>query len=395
MFDDNQFDQWAKSMLDDVQVDVPEHIWEHVSAGLDRAAEKRKTVVLYWRRAASVIATAAAVLAAFLYLGHGETGVDPYATEDGLVAVIPSESGEIETGRFLAQAKEITYNVRTKEGHECNRAMQNADQPVREADVTKPGKEATELETEVSKQEKEIKAPAEEAVRFPEDWEEEDVKDRNKAKASIVLSGTAGSNNPKSNNVSGPLRLPQMLSKCPQTGINQTSTESTYGIPISAGVGVKIDFTPRWALGIGINYTLLTRDFYGSYTLVGDNGDILLYQQSDIRNIQHYIGLPINAYYNIVSHEKIRFYTYAGGTVEKCLSNRYHVLNPSLVHKEKAEGVQLSVNAGIGAEFILGKHLGIYIDPSIRYYFHNSQPQSIRTAQPLMLGFEVGLRVNL
>jgi RNA polymerase sigma-70 factor (ECF subfamily) len=57
--------------------------------------------------------------------------------------------------------------------------------------------------------------------------------------------------------------------------------------------------------------------------------------------------------------------------------------------------VQLSANLGIGAEFKLGQHLGLYVDPSLRYYFDNGQPKSIRTSQPLMLGFEMGLRVNL
>ncbi|MDE5956032.1 MAG: hypothetical protein K2G80_06005, partial [Bacteroidales bacterium] len=92
------------------------------------------------------------------------------------------------------------------------------------------------------------------------------------------------------------------------------------------------------------------------------------------------------------------FYAYAGGTAEKCISDRYEVLNVTgsrLTHREKVKGIQLSANIGIGAEFMTGEHLGIYIDPSLRYYFNNGQPKSIRTAQPLMLGFEMGLRVRL
>ena len=37
----------------------------------------------------------------------------------------------------------------------------------------------------------------------------------------------------------------------------------------------------------------------------------------------------------------------------------------------------------------------MYIDPSLRYYFNCNQPKSIRTVQPLTLGFEMGLRVKL
>jgi hypothetical protein len=91
----------------------------------------------------------------------------------------------------------------------------------------------------------------------------------------------------------------------------------------------------------------------------------------------------------------MKFYAYAGGAVEKCISDKYDVLNTSYIYKGKASGVQLSATAGIGVEFLLGKHLGLYLDPSLRYYFDCGQPKSIRSAQPLMLGFEMGLRINL
>lgn len=398
MFDDNQFDLWAKSMLENVQEEVPERVWKHVSARLDKTATKKKAAVLYWRRAVPAIAAVAAVFAAIIFLKHDDTAVpDPYSSNGGLIAIVRSEKGEIDTGHFIADAKEIGYPSRN---------LRPQPQVILEEQVEKDGsallpvsdtnKEGSKSTPEISDANRhETDGLKDEFIRFPEDWEEDAEPERKTIRASVILSGSAGSNNPKNNTVTGPLRIPQMSSMRPQTGIRQTSTESTYGIPLSAGVGVKINFTPRWAIGIGLNYTLLTRDFYGSYTLVGDNGDILISQQSDIRNSQHYVGIPLNAYYNIISHEKIKFYTYAGGAVEKCIDNRFHILNSSVIHKEKATGVQLSANIGIGAEFIVGKYLGIYIDPSIRYYFHNHQPQSIRTVQPLMLGFEVGLRVNL
>ena len=65
------------------------------------------------------------------------------------------------------------------------------------------------------------------------------------------------------------------------------------------------------------------------------------------------------------------------------------------MHKEPDKGVQLSANFGFGAEFMLGEHLGLYLDPSLRYYFDCDQPKSIRTEQPLMLGFELGFRFRL
>ena len=88
-------------------------------------------------------------------------------------------------------------------------------------------------------------------------------------------------------------------------------------------------------------------------------------------------------------------YAYAGGTVERCVSDKYYILNTDYIYNGNVKGVQLSANAGIGMEFLLGRYLGIYLDPSLRYYFDCGQPKSIRTAQPLMMGIEMGLRFRL
>ena len=187
------------------------------------------------------------------------------------------------------------------------------------------------------------------------------------------------------------MKAPTVTTTPEKTGITEKST-NLYGLPLSFGAGIKVGLSDRWSLGVGINYSLLTRKFLGTYTNVEDSNPPVT---SDIRNTQHYIGIPVNAYYEIVNSDRVNFYTYAGGTVERCLADNYDVLGTSVRHKEKAHGLQLSANVGIGVEFMLGKHLGLYIDPSMRYYFDCDQPKSIRTAQPLMFGFEMGLRARL
>ena len=140
---------------------------------------------------------------------------------------------------------------------------------------------------------------------------------------------------------------------------------------------------------------MLTRKFYGNYISVGESGAIQKDISSDIRESQHYIGIPLNLYYEILNKNSINLYAYAGGAAEKCVADRFLVLGTDISHTEKVKGLQLSANLGMGVEFMLGRHLGIYLDPSIRYFFDNNQPRSIRTAQPLMFGFEIGLRAKL
>ena len=123
-------------------------------------------------------------------------------------------------------------------------------------------------------------------------------------------------------------------------------------------------------------------------------GEILEYTQSEIRNLQHYIGIPVNIYYNIIAANKINFYAYAGGAVEKGLMDKYQILSSKSVYKKQIQGVQWSANLGLGVEFMLGKHLGLYLDPSAKYYFNCKQPKSIRTKEPLMFGCEIGLRTR-
>lgn len=394
MFEDkniNEFDQMMKSILDEGREEVPASVWEGVSAGLDKA-EKHKTVVLWWRRAAAGAAVAAAVAVGVIFNHTPQQELVPQAGDSGMIAVaepadeIVAEDTEIVIPDMIAEAEPVVKPVR-------NAVIKTADEAIEVVTDVAP---ADEIPADVAPADK---APADEKevetekVYFPEDWGEETPE--RKADVSLVLSGLASTNDAQSQNRMGPMKAPSVNPAPKKTGITETSTKSTYGIPVSFGAGVKIDFNERWSLGVGANYTLLARKFYGKYTKVTEAGGIENSISSDIRNTQHFVGIPVNAYYNIISKDRINLYAYAGGTVEKCVSDNYNVLGTSIYHKEKAEGVQLSADAGIGVEFMLGKHMGLYIDPSLRYYFDCGQPKSIRTVQPLMFGFEMGFRFRL
>ena len=58
------------------------------------------------------------------------------------------------------------------------------------------------------------------------------------------------------------------------------------------------------------------------------------------------------------------------------------------------DGLQFSVDAGLGVEFLLSRRVGLYVDPGVSYYFPCNQPRSLRTEKPLLLNFDVGLRFN-
>ena len=407
MSEENKYtetDILMRSILGEAEEEVPAHVWEGVSSELDRieAARTRKPVVIWFRRAAIATAAAAAVAVGVFTGRNGEAGMlVPEAEGSGMVAVVEPEA-VAEPMSEGAQAPELARTYVADAG----KAVEMARKAVREAEEMKPAvadneNNGTRQPEEKDEPVRKVKPASEKNTEteaqkeyFPDEWPEEETEGRRKGGVSLVLSGVAGTNNAQNGGPKGPFKRPQMSMAPPKTGIEEKSTESTYGLPLSVGAGVKIDLTPRWSIGTGVNYTLLTRRFYGTYTNVDENGSVTS-KGSDIRNSQQYIGIPVNAFYNIVNREHLNFYAYAGGTIEKCISDKYALMGTTITHTEKAAGVQLSANAGIGVEFVLGKHLGLYLDPSLRYYFDCGQPKSIRTVQPLMLGFEMGLRVKL
>ena len=384
-------DDLMRSILSQGQEEVPAFVWEGVSSQLDRieAAKAGKVHVLWFRRTAIAVAAAAAVVIGVFAGRSNDSDFVPQASDARLIAV--AEKPQVHTDvdlkspSLLAQ-RHIPY-------------LADAAEEVQQA-LTKVEEATSEVENRTStveSKEPQQKTESQQKVQeyWPEVWEEDEVKTSlNRRGTSLVLSGIAGTNSVQKNGLS-PLRSPSMSISKPKTGIEQKSSESTYGLPVSLGAGVKFGISDRWALGVGANYTILTRRFFGTYTLVNSEGTIETSVSSDIRNVQRYVGIPVNAFYTIVNNDYLNFYTYAGGTVEKCISDKYDVLKTDYVHKPAVEGVQLSANAGLGVEFLISRHLGLYMDPSLRYYFDCGQPKSIRTAQPLMLGIEMGLRVNL
>lgn len=415
MFEDNKYkesDLMMRSILEDGVEEVPSGVWDAVAEGLDKASRK-KTVVLMWRRTAVGFGVAAA-LAVGLVLNHGDNDIVKPVQDDMIAVVEPvqtemssTEDDAFATDVMMAEVREkpLPKTIRkqpaipvdmkeiTSVPEMTDTAPAAAEDEISPVEVTSDGGQIRQKEDDSQKEQEDLTYRFNEEYE-PSEWEEE--KERRKVGTSLVISGIAGTNGTQAKpGGQGMLKQPSISSAPPKTGIKETSTRSTYGIPVSFGAGVKIDFTDRWSLGVGLNYTLLTRRFYGSYTEVNEQGSIVINTQTDIRNTQSYVGIPVNAFYNIVDTRHLNFYTYAGGAVERCVSDKYQLLGKDITHSEKAKGVQLSVNLGIGVEFLLGDYLGLYIDPSLRYYFDNGQPKSIRTDQPLMLGFEMGLRVKL
>lgn len=401
MFEENrnniEQDILFRSILEEGQEQVPVHVWDKIEEDLDLIS-RRRTVALWLRR--SVLGAAAAAVLAFILLHDTGSQVDIInVSENGQIALVEQETMPVEDEPEIIKENPsvktlLSYNPTPV--HKAIVAKESAD--VKTENDVQAEETSTDVETvkesrpEQPAAKKEVSKSEEVEDTFPEIWQEEEPK---KKRVSFSVSGITGTNSAQNGFKVNPMKSPAISSAPKKTSIKETSTNTTYGIPVSVGAGVRIGIAPKWSIGTGVNYTLLTRKFYGNYISVGESGAIQKDISSDIRESQHFIGIPVNFYYDIVNRNSINLYAYAGGAAEKCVADRFQVLGTDINHTEKIKGMQLSANLGMGVEFMLGRHLGIYLDPSIRYFFDNNQPKSIRTAQPLMFGFEMGLRAKL
>ena len=394
MFEDQHTEQdmMFKSILESGQEEVPGRVWDGVASELAR----REKTVLWWKRTAAGVAAAASVMVGVLLHQPSEEMALP--SGDAIAVVAPVEDvvekvateeldASFDTGRYIAFVPKV----------EKPAGKAPANTLATEATVTETlaatERTATVEETAAGKAETAESAENKQAFTpFPEEWEKEEAVKKHKVKASLTLSANTGANTVGKSAPSGRLNRPMSPNAQIKTGITETGNNS-FGLPISLGIGARFDIAPKWSVGVGVNWSMLTRNFDGAFTKVEGN-ETLEYTESSIRNTQHYIGIPVNVYYNIISNKHINFYTYAGGAVEKGLTNKFDILSSKSVYKEEIQGVQWSANLGLGVEFMFGKHLGLYLDPSVRYYFNCQQPKSIRTAQPFMLGLELGLRTR-
>ncbi len=428
---EEDFYRQFRSALEGAEEEVPEHLWSAISGQLDavdKRRARRKAAMLWVRRAGVGLAAAAAVaLGVFLFIPHDdnqsiedvlaeEISVVPEHGNDVIAQALETETGESgiiaespvtsQTGRPEKMAAEQSESTQAEESLPTKDIAKTAVRETAESENVLTEDSAEAIGWEIAEDEAVAAAAAEpeqetfreeeygiadsENWNGPDDYfEDEEV--RSRPHAAITMSGLASANNNASSSGSNDRQF--VSSIITKKGITETS-DSDYGIPMSFGLGAKIIFTPRWSLGIGVNYTLLTRTFSGTYTEVTDEGTTST-PYSKIRNNQNYIGIPINVYYSILKSKAVDFYAYAGGTGEKCVGNKYH-MDGGPNYKESVKGLQFSANAGLGVEFIVADMVGIYIDPSIRYYFENDkQPKSIRTAQPFTFGFELGFRIRL
>ena len=146
--------------------------------------------------------------------------------------------------------------------------------------------------------------------------------------------------------------------------------EAKHRLPVTLGLSVHYQLNARLALLTGVNYTYLYSEFS---TLLYPN----IYREQKL----HYLGVPVGLSWLFWKTSGFSFYLSGSAMLQKCLNEKPW---------------QWSVNASAGAEYAITPLLGLYLQPSLGYYFHDGTSfEHYYKEHPLAPSIEFGLRLHL
>ncbi len=166
-------------------------------------------------------------------------------------------------------------------------------------------------------------------------------------------------------------------------------SDTKYYVPTQFGVQLQIPVTSRYSVGTGLTYSFLRCDVKTTAT-GGESYTVITQLQ--------YLGVPVKLSYNLISSKNLKVYANVGAVVDKCINANIRVVGSGVADSDvnsQVKPLALSVNGGMGIEYMFNRYLGMYADPGLTYYFSNNQPISIRTVEQLQFKCEVGLRLHL
>ena len=162
----------------------------------------------------------------------------------------------------------------------------------------------------------------------------------------------------------------------PGQGTGQQTPDRQYrhAMPITFAATVRYSFTDRWAFVSGLQYTYLHSDFKEG----------LSKESQDI----HYMGIPLKMSWTFWKTPILNAYASAGMTFEFPLAGRK-------AGKPVDVPCQWYAGMGVGLQYDINTHFGIYVEPELYMYFNNGSPiHTIRTERPLNITIPVGIRFS-
>jgi hypothetical protein len=186
-----------------------------------------------------------------------------------------------------------------------------------------------------------------------------------------------GSGNQYATDLSGSIRSFNSMAR-------EDFSSISHHTPLSFGLTVRKSLGKHAGIESGLVYTCLSSRFR--------------WEDYDVHQSLHYAGIPVNmAVYLWQARPNWRIYLSGGFTVEKGLRAIYrqnrrlgNEIRTTTV-RSSIDGLQWSLNGGLGINYRFNRGFGIYFEPRAGYAFDCGQPISMRTEWPIFVGINMGL----
>ena len=161
--------------------------------------------------------------------------------------------------------------------------------------------------------------------------------------------------------------------------------------PVTLQLMFSRQLSQKASIETGLSYTQL----HSTITTGSTNANI------QERQKLRYLGIPIRFGWNWYDKGRLNLYSSAGPMLELPIHSTAdvrHIENGKMTFQKEASlsvPVQWSVSFGLGAQYNLTPYLGIYLEPSMQYFFNDgSSLKTYRTEHPLEFTLPVGLRFH-
>ena len=144
--------------------------------------------------------------------------------------------------------------------------------------------------------------------------------------------------------------------------------------PVRFGLSLQYQLNQRLALVSGINYTFLSSEVSSNHPKISHKVSM------------QYLGVPFGLSWQMWSNRQFRIYLSGSTMVEKCFRSDFSNKKPW----------QFSINTAAGAEYIVNPQVGVYLEPSLGYYFDDGTSlEHYYKEHPFAPSIEFGVRLHL
>ena len=164
-----------------------------------------------------------------------------------------------------------------------------------------------------------------------------------------------------------------------------------YKRPVTLQILFNRQLSERLSIETGLSYTRLAS------TISTGSSNAYIQEKQRIR----YLGIPIRLGWQWYNIAHLSLYSSAGVMLEWPIKSKVdisHIANGiNTFQKETSLDVpcQWSANFGLGLQYDFTPHIGIYLEPSLQYFFDDgSDLKTYRTEHPLQVTLPIGIRFH-